>query len=255
MTELDTVVETADTVRCFKLAEVRGQPPRLHPIGRFRSHSYDHVEPVTATCHRRAHTAPAWDCTCGFHAVETVDDLPEVTTVMTDSVLLSVELGGVIIEHDRGVRAEEQAVLGIGFASRCSWCGNSAEVVVPGRRWRPSCRACVRRHRLHSVTRADATAVLGVDVDFVELPPEPHRRWLFGAGRAAFMLVLSTLLTVVTAATASTTAAACTAAFLLGSLALALGTLTSRSIRSHEPLFIGQCACVVLGSVALRLLG
>ena len=121
-----------EPLRRYKLAVVRGTPPRLHPIGRYRRRSYEYLEPRRAVCHRRGHRAPAVDCTCGFHAVEQIDQLPRVTTVLADSVVLAVDLGGTIIEHERGVRAEEQAVLGVGFPARCHRCGEQATVVVPG---------------------------------------------------------------------------------------------------------------------------
>ena len=125
-----------EPLRRYKLAVVRGTPPRLHPIGRYRRRSYEYLEPRRAVCHRRGHRAPAVDCTCGFHAVEQIDQLPRVTTVLAGSVVLAVDLGGTIIEHERGVRAEEQAVLGVGFPARCHRCGEQATVVVPGRLWR-----------------------------------------------------------------------------------------------------------------------
>lgn len=248
------VVELADTVRRHKLAEVRGNPPRVHPIGRFGDRAYDHLEPAVAVCHRRRHHAPSWGCSCGFHAVDRIEDLPAVTSVLADSVVLSVELGGVLIEHDRGVRAEHQAVLGIWFPSRCSWCGAATEAVVPGRRWRSACGACAQRARRLALCRADATGALGVDVAFVDLPPEPARRRRVGAVRGVAMATLSLLLAFVALRAAPRPAAIAAIACWLGSFVLAIGTVRARSIRSVEPLFVAQCACLLVASLAVRLL-
>ena len=249
-----------EPLRRLKLAVVRGTPPRLHPVGRYQRRSYEHLEPRRAVCHRHRHRAPAVDCTCGFHAVSTIDGLTRVTTVLADSVILDVELGGLVIEHERGVRAEEQAVLGVGFPDRCSWCSAEASVVVPGRLWRSACAACSTRRtqgRTQRVlTRAEATAELGVDVSFVPAPAEPRQLHSWGSARAAGMALLSIVvlvLALMSSATAPTVAIAVVA--LATSAAITVAATRSRSARPHADWFVMQCACVTMASLALRFVG
>jgi hypothetical protein len=55
------------------------------------------------------HHAPAWDCSCGFYAVP-ADQLHQWPY---PGLVAEVELSGVVIEHDRGYRAEHQRVVGL----------------------------------------------------------------------------------------------------------------------------------------------
>jgi len=52
----------------------------------------------------------------------------------------------------------------------------------------------------------------------------------------------------------ATVAAIAAIACWLGSFVLAIGTVRARSIRSVEPLFVAQCACLLVASLAVRLL-
>lgn len=245
-----------EPLRRYKLAVVRGTPPRLHPIGRYRRRSYEYLEPRRAVCHRRGHRAPAVDCTCGFHAVEQIDQLPRVTTVLADSVVLAVDLGGTIIEHERGVRAEEQAVLGVGFPARCHRCGEQATVVVPGRLWRSACAGCAARLGGLALSRSEATAQLGVDVEFVDVPDEPSRLHRWGVLRSLGLSLLSISLVVVSLlGHAAAAGIAITAAGAAASLAVTVATVTAGSARSHSDWFVVQCACLTVASLGLRAVG
>ncbi len=250
------IVETDEPLRSVKLAEVRGvRSPRLHPIGRYHRRPYEHRAPARARCHRHDHAAPALDCTCGFHAVASAVDLPDVAEVYADCVLLDVELGGTVIEHERGYRAELQSILGVGFPCTCSWCGQVASLVVPGRLWRSTCPACAgARSRTRALGRADATALLGIDVHFADVPGETRRRRMVGVARAVGMWVLM-LVCVVEAfrSAVNVVAAAGVCMVAVCSFGLCLVTARSRSSRHHGDWFVAQCACVVVGSVLLTI--
>jgi hypothetical protein len=93
----------------------------LHPASRreeSRPSPWDGAESgwVVSACTREgtdpAH-APAEECTCGFHAMNSLEgilaldlELPEQDGVRSGVILGRVELAGKIIEHDFGYRAE-----------------------------------------------------------------------------------------------------------------------------------------------------
>ncbi len=246
--------EVDEPLRSVKLAEIRGiVAPRVHPIGRYRRRAYEHLEPTTARCHHRSHDAPAIECTCGFHAVRHVDQLPEVTTVVADSVVLDVELSGTVVEHEHGYRAEQQSVLGVRFPAACSWCGAEATRVVAGRIWRSSCARCLTgARRGRAMTRADATARLGVDVVFDRLPTERRRHHVLGSLRAIGMLGLALLpLLLLGRADASKVTAAAMVAVVLCSAVWCAATVLARSIRPHRSFFVAQSGCLFAASLLL----
>lgn len=253
MTEALPVDVVDEPLHTVKLAEVQGKrDPRVHPIGRYHRRHYEYLHTSTARCHRRHHAAPALDCTCGFHAVNGVAELPGVTKVLADSVVLVVELSGTVVQHERGYRGERQSVLGVQFPTRCSWCGEpTAERVVPGRRWRSICLGCAAsRRRITSLNRADATARIGVDVAFVDLPGESGALKRRGVGRAVLMWLMMVACCInATRAPGSAALAAGLAYCTVMSTGFVTATVSSRSARSHSRYFIGQCACIVVGSL------
>jgi hypothetical protein len=241
-----------EALRAVKLAEVRGEPPRIHPIGRFHGRAYDHLDEVQARCHRHDHRAPDIDCTCGFHAVERTELLGEVTTVLADSVVLEVELSGMVVEHERGYRAETQRVLGVRFPDRCAWCDTPATRVAPGRRWRSACGDCPASRRRATIGRAEATARLGIDVSFAHIADEPTRVRRLGIARALAMIVLA-IGCVVAARRAGLSEVVVAEVFVAAIVcaSLAAATLAVRSVRRHEALFVGQCASLVAAAAAI----
>jgi hypothetical protein len=255
VTDTLPIEEVDEPIRTVKLAEIRGAVrPKVYPIGRYRRRSYDHLGPATARCHHRRHRAPAVTCTCGFHAVRSVDDLPMVTKVLAASVVLDVELSGTVIEHERGYRAEHQSVLGIRFPSRCSRCGGTASHVLRGRLWKSACDRCAASARHgRAMRRADATAWLGVDVDFAPMPKEPRRLRALGVVRSIGMVLVAMvpLLFLEGVERSFATRATLVAGFVV-SAALCGVTMLARSSRSHRALFLGQCAGVVAVSMVLR---
>ena len=242
-----------EPLRLVKLAEVRGVcDPRVHPVGRFRRRPYEHTSPATASCHKRAHAAPALDCSCGFHAVGSIDALAEVTDVLADSVVLDVEVAGTVIEHERGVRAEQQSILGIGFPRSCAWCGRPATALAPGRVWRSICDNCAGHGHRRTVTRADATAALGVDVAFVDIRAERSGPRVVGAFRAIGMCLLM-IVCIVAGRGNGVAPVAMIGVYGGAAVAAVLGALTvaARSARQHSSWFVAQCSCVFVASVLL----
>jgi hypothetical protein len=240
-----------EPLRMVKVAEVRGAgAPRVHPVGRFRRRPYEHTVPATASCHKRAHAAPAIGCSCGFHAVVSIDGLSEVVDLLADSVVLDVEVAGTVIEHERGVRAQQQSILGIGFPRTCAWCGGGAIAVAPGRVWRSICGDCAGRRR--SVSRAEATAVIGVDVAFVDIPAESRRRRVLGVLRSVGMCVLMAVC-IIAGRDGGVAPAAMSGVFAVAAVAAVLCALTAlaRSSRAHTAWFVAQCACLCAASALL----
>lgn len=252
MSDVVPITTAPDGVRAVKLAEVRGRRhPRMHPVGRYKRKHYEHVETVAARCHRHDHPAPTLACTCGFYGVERVDLLPEVTMVLADSVVLDVEFGGIVVEHEMGYRAEEQTVLAVRFPDECAFCARRSSHVVPGRRWRSACGRCSARRR-GALARAEATAMLGVDVDFVSLPAEPATSHLFGAVRALVMFVLA-LAFVVLGRRAGLSGGVLTALAVVAAMSFVacLATGVARSVRTHTTWFVLQCLLVLASGVTV----
>jgi hypothetical protein len=138
-----------------------------------------------ARCERedRDHPAPALDCHCGFHIVNGRRDLWRLGPT-SGTVLLDVELSGMVIEHEYGCRGEKQTVLGVHLPHRCASFLCRRPIVGVARysgrpsaprpaRWtslRPTCERCARHH---GISVADLAAGLGVEVsvDDARTPP------------------------------------------------------------------------------------
>lgn len=237
-----------------KLAAVRGAGrPELAPIAGSARHRNGARRPESARC-RRGHAAPAIECSCGWHAVRSPGELDGVVRVQRDAVLLDVELGGTIVEHERGFRAERQLVLGVRFPAGCYWCGDGAVALVPGRRWRAACERCSVLRFRSPVTCSAASGLLGVSVDFGELPHERDSIHRFGRARAAGMWALTYVpLVAAQRAGASSGVVGVAALAAAGSLLLAAMTWRAPAARRHLPLFVGQCALLTSSSVVLSL--
>ncbi len=255
MTDHLPVATVDDPLRLMELAEVRGvDVPQVHPVGRFRRHAYEHMKPATARCYKSSHEAPGLECTCGFHAVASVKALTEVTDVFADSVVLDVEVAGIVIEYERGLRAGQQSILGIGFPRSCAWCGGQASAVAPGRLWRSICADSRDSGHITALSRADATAALGVDVGFVDVPTEPRGRSLLGAARSLGMCMLM-FVCIVAGRDGGVSLAAMIGVTACAGISLSLLVLTVliRSARQHTTWFVRQCACVCSAWVQLTL--
>ena len=75
----------------------------------------------------RNHSAPALECRCGFYALT---DPPSRNRL---HFLLSVELFGRVIVHEKGCRAEKQRVLQVTAPTQCTFCREAVTTfVIPG---------------------------------------------------------------------------------------------------------------------------
>lgn len=69
------------------------------------------------------HQVPEPTCTCGFYALGDSDELAErLGPWRPEEVELDVELTGRVVVHERGLRAEEQTVLGVRVHPMCALC-------------------------------------------------------------------------------------------------------------------------------------
>ena len=245
------VDEVDGQLRGWKFAEVRGvDSPRVYPSGKYWRRGYEHRHTATAECHRASHVAPAVDCTCGFHAVPELDELTDVTEHHPRSVVLEVELGGTVVEHERGMRGEQQTVLAVLFPCRCDRCRRPATHVRRAKVWHSVCSRCAERAPHQVLSRADATALLGVDVGFtpVTTPVAPNR--VMHAVRSLTVTALMTVCAVLASrVTPPLWIMAALVAGVLITACLAGGVLRSRLPRTRERLFLAQCLCLTLGSL------
>lgn len=247
------VVETDEPLRGYKYADVRGaDAPRIFPSGKYWKRTYEHRDTAAAVCHRKGHAAPSLDCECGFHAVPQLHDLPAVTEHHGRSVVLEVELGGTVVEHERGLRGEYQTVLGLYFPASCERCSAPATHLRRGRVWSSVCGTCAAARPHRTVSRADATALFGVEVGFVDAHRTRHFKRTVHRLRAAAMIVLIAVAAVYARRVPS-------AWWLLGGLAV-LGAVTTaltavtfatRFPRTRDSLFQAQCLCLAAASMLL----
>jgi hypothetical protein len=172
-----------DPIRAVKAVEVRGplEAPGVHPVGRYWREPIDHRGTAVARCRKtRAHRAPEFDCSCGFHACADPAALAAATVLHPDVALAEVDLSGRIVEHERGWRAARQRILGLRFPDRCARCGGPAAHVAVETLWQSVCAPCaldaVRRGR--PVLRlGEVAGALGVEVRFDAVPVETRRAW------------------------------------------------------------------------------
>jgi hypothetical protein len=167
------VVEPLVRVKLARLVEASASVQFAPCFPRTRSLPYGAL--ATAVCEGgHAHPAPGPSCRCGFHAVSTRHELWRLEPAR-EAVVLDVELAGTVIEHEYGVRASHQAVLGVHLPATCAkWrCRRSTAGVAPYRATsyesqlgaytalRPACTRCGKRHLL---TIAGLASSLGVEV-------------------------------------------------------------------------------------------
>ena len=80
------------------------------------------------------HKAPKESCTCGYYSLLDPTVLPRVSLpegfAGVNLYLLQVRLSGVIIEGERGWRAERQDVLKVWLPSRCAVCNREATMLA-----------------------------------------------------------------------------------------------------------------------------
>lgn len=243
--------EIDEPLRGYKFAEVRGvDTPRVHPSGKYWRRGYEHRHTATAECHRSTHIAPEVDCTCGFYAVPELDELTDVTEHHPRSVVLEVELGGTVVEHERGMRGEQQTVLAMLFPGHCDRCRRPATHVRRGKVWHSVCARCADRTPHDVISRADATALLGVDVGFTPVTaPVAPQRTMHAVRSFSLVALMVVCMMVSMRVTPPMWMLAGLAAGVLATVGLAIGVLRTRLPRTREALFQAQCLCLALGSL------
>ena len=243
--------ESDEPLRGYTFAEVRGtHSPRVHPSGKYWRRGYEHRHTATAECHRAGHIAPTVDCTCGFYAVPELHELTDVTEHHPRSVVLEVELAGTVVEHERGMRGEQQTVLAMLFPGHCDRCRRPATHLRRGKVWHSVCGNCATRAPDDVVSRADATALLGVDVGFTPVTaPVAPRRIMHAVRSFSLVMLMAVCLMVSLRVAPPVWMLAALVAGVLGTAALAVGVVVTRLPRTREALFQAQCLCLALGSL------
>lgn len=128
------------------------------------------------------HLVPDLQCKCGFYAYRTVKDLYKYNIIQNygdrerGQVLLSVDLSGIVIEHERLFRAQYQTILGVWLPSECVniACHSPAEhIVVTNGFPRGLCDPCIDDFQAkkpfityHVFSCADITNMLGIEARF-----------------------------------------------------------------------------------------
>jgi hypothetical protein len=180
-------VETIEPIVAVKAARLVETKTGVHFAPQFpreMSTPYDAVCDAVCESERR-HPAPSRDCRCGFHAVPSRADLWRLG-LQKESVILDVELAGVVFEHEFGWRAGHQAILGVQLPARCTkrWCGRPVAGVAPFvptayllelnkcTQLRAVCRRCGKR-RL--ITLAELASKLCVEVAVDDEGSQPAR--------------------------------------------------------------------------------
>jgi hypothetical protein len=169
-------IEPIVAVKAARLVETRTRVRFAPQFPRETSTPYDAVCDAVCESENR-HPAPARDCRCGFHAVPSRTDLWRLH-FQKESVILDVELAGVVIEHEFGWRAGHQAILGVQLPATCTkrWCGRPVAGVAPFvptayqlgldncRQLRPVCSRCGKR-RLIPIADLASNLCVEVTVD------------------------------------------------------------------------------------------
>ena len=139
----------------------------------FRQYGAPYAANDAAVCPMHDHEAPQAECTCGFYAVETDDDLWRLGGCEPDLAVLDVDLAGRVIAHEHGYRASHQHVRRVTVGSACTQCGKPA--VTLRRQWFGALSPACARHAKQALSVEQASAALGVTVEFSReaLAPAP----------------------------------------------------------------------------------
>jgi hypothetical protein len=128
----------------------------------------------TAVCPMHDHEAPQAGCTCGFYAVETDEELWRLGSYEPELAVLDVDLAGRVIAHEHGYRASHQHVRRVTLANTCVRCGKPA--ITLQRHWFGAITPACGRHAKQAVSAEEASAALGVPVEFSTEEPVPTPR-------------------------------------------------------------------------------
>ncbi len=152
-----------------------GRPERivLQPAF-FRQLGTDYDVADRAVCPLQDHDAPAPDCTCGFYAVETDDQLWRLGSYEPELVVLDVDLAGRVIEHEHGFRASDQRVRAVTVGNTCVRCGRPAAAMR--RHWFGALTPACAKHAKRPVALDEVGEALGVPVGFSTDDPTPAPR-------------------------------------------------------------------------------
>lgn len=142
-----------------------------------RSHIAHFLAEDRAVCAAfAAHPAPQSECTCGFYAVYDLENLHRFAPVPSSAVVLTVSLGGHIIEHDYGLRASHQLAHELMLPERCVRCGDAAPCAFLAqhswcleRELHAVCILCSRIAPRRVLTLSDVAVRLGITVKEVPL--------------------------------------------------------------------------------------
>jgi hypothetical protein len=154
------------------------------------SRCYD-VESIAICQLGMDHRVPAWSCTCGFYAMKDREALLESwgEARLSHWAVLTVELYGRVIEHERGWRSARQTVVEAAWEDHCHRCGQARATGFGFVKDRPGplvplCPECGGKALL---TVSEVSGRLGTDVRLVpSTGPEPgssldparvRRRW------------------------------------------------------------------------------
>ena len=139
-------------------------------------------------------------------------------------------------------------MIAVRFPEACARCRRPATRVQPGRVWRSVCEQC---SDAQSLSRPDATAMIGVDVSFASPAPRTSQRAMETV-RGFGMVILTALCMVRSIRTKSPLAIdLLVAASLLVTVGLAVATAITRMRRTRESLFILQSTTLLTASMLL----
>lgn len=218
-------VDAADAPRGWKCARIvasgDGSLMRLRGIAMGRPYS---VEDDATCAYGRQHHVPTLRCECGFYSFLEHQEAAALLTrragfdaQVVVQALCEVELSGIVIEHEKGYRAQQQRVLQVGVLPWCASCASAgrlevAEVLggdlrgtsrwmatpavhrvarhpasIPRRSQSPewpgldplcfTCASALRKPRL-AVSLADAAGMLGTEVVWLPADIVPAERIL-----------------------------------------------------------------------------
>lgn len=171
--------------------------PRFRGIGMYQTYtSYDrsicvHINNDSMSRYRRHiqrpvgvslrkfmhHDAPAEWCSCGFYALPV--DRNQHLRPSISHVALDVELGGKIVVHTDGYRAEWQSVLKVWVYHRCHSCSDPPTHVMYARSLGATMTSCARHlhnsmidgEPIHAYTLDELMYLLGAPVAAAAPPP------------------------------------------------------------------------------------